>query len=115
MHFSAHFETNFNFFFCYFIQFIVPLQLPIVAREHFNRWYSKRAYYCALTFTDFPLQFICVFVYIVITYLMTAQPLESFRLGYVLSITLMLSLVSQAIGIILGAAFGVRVCNFRYS
>lgn len=82
-----------------------------MAREHFNRWYSKRAYYCALTFTDFPLQFICVFVYIVITYLMTAQPLESFRLGFVLSITLMLSLISQAIGIILGAAFGVRVCN----
>lgn len=53
----------------------------------------------------------CVFVYIVITYLMTAQPLESFRLGFVLSIALMLSLVSQTIGIIFGAAFGVKVSN----
>lgn len=109
---STNLQNSFNQI---FIPFTVPLQLPIVAREHFNRWYSRRAYYCALTFTDFPLQFICVFVYIVITYLMTAQPLESFRLGFVLSITLMLSLISQAIGIIFGAAFGVRVrSSFSY-
>lgn len=84
-----------------------------MAREHFNRWYSKRAYYCALTFTDFPLQFVCVLVYIVITYSMTAQPQESFRLGYVLALTLMLSLISQTIGIIIGAAFGVKVRNLN--
>ena len=43
----------------------VPIEMPIVTREHFNRWYSAKAYYCALTFTDFPLQFACVLIYTV--------------------------------------------------
>lgn len=83
--------------------------MPIVAREHFNRWYSAKAYYFALTFTDFPLQFVCVLIYIGITYLMTAQPLETFRLIYFIIMTTLLAMISQSIGMIVGAAFGVRV------
>lgn len=86
--------------------------MPIVAREYFNRWYSEKAYYFALSFIDLPLQLICVFVYILTSYLMTAQPLEMFRFGLVFVTSVMLSLIAQAIGIIVGAAFGVKVSKF---
>lgn len=40
---------------------------------------------------------------------MTAQPLEAFRLGLFLVIALMVTLISQGFGMIVGAAFGVKV------
>lgn len=83
--------------------------MPIVAREHFNRWYSKKAYYFALTFADLPLQFVCVLVYVLITYVMTAQPLEIFRLSLFFTISVMVTLISQGFGMIIGATCGVKV------
>lgn len=83
--------------------------MPIVTREHFNRWYSKKAYYFALTTADLPLQFVCVLVYVLITYLMTSQPLEPFRLGLFLIIMVMVTLIAQGFGMIIGALFGVKV------
>lgn len=86
--------------------------MPIIKREHFNRWYSTKAYYFALTFADLPLQFVCVLVYVMITYLMTAQPLELFRLGLFLIIAVMVTLISQGFGMIVGATCGVKVGAF---
>ena len=83
--------------------------MPIVIKEHFNRWYSMKAYYFALTFADLPLQFVCVLVYVLITYLMTSQPLEVFRLGLFLIIAVMVTLISQGFGMIVGASCGVKV------
>lgn len=90
----------------------VPLEMPIVVREHFNRWYSKKAYYFALTFADLPLQFVCVLVYVLITYFMTSQPPELFRLVLFLIIAVMVTLISQGYGMIVGAACGVKVSTF---
>lgn len=39
-----------------FLLFAVPSELPIVTREHFNRWYSLMSYYLAVTFADIPIQ-----------------------------------------------------------
>lgn len=103
----SHFNWNDTILFSY--PFLVPLELPIVAREYFNRWYSKKAYYCALIFTDLPFQFTCVLVYMIILYLMTGQPLELFRFGLFFFISLMTSLISQSLGMIIGAAFGSKV------
>lgn len=85
-----------------------PLELPILAREHFNRWYSLRAYYIATTIADFPIQVFCVFIYITITYFMTAQPLEFKRFGLFLAICLMASFVAQSLGIVTGCIFNVK-------
>lgn len=89
--------------------FLVPLELPIITREHFNRWYSIKAYYFALIFSDLPIQIACICVYVLITYLMTAQPLEYYRMGMFYFIILMVTLVSQSWGMVVGAVFGVKV------
>lgn len=87
----------------------VPLELPIVTREHFNRWYSLRAYYTALTLADAPVQAACIFIYTVITYLMTSQPLEFFRFGLFFGVVLMTAFVAQSLGLVVGALFSVKV------
>lgn len=87
----------------------VPLELPIVTREHFNRWYSLQAYYTALTLADAPIQAACIFIYTIITYLMTAQPLEFFRFGLFFGIILMTAFVAQSVGLVVGALFNVKV------
>ena len=93
------------------IFFLVPLELSIIKREHFNRWYSLRAYYVAMTLADFPIQVACTVAYVLITYLMTSQPLEYFRLGMFIGILVMVTLVAQGLGLIVGAIFNVKVCN----
>lgn len=93
----------------FYIPFSVPLELPIVTREHFNRWYSLRAYYIAMTLADAPIQTGCILMYISITYFMTGQPLEFFRIGLFFSICLMTALVAQSIGLLVGSIFSVKV------
>lgn len=96
----------------FYCLFAVPLELPIVTREHFNRWYSIKAYYFALTFADLPLQILCVFLFVAITYVATSQPLEPFRVGLFFLVAVMVTLVSQGWGMIVGAVCGVKVSCF---
>lgn len=87
----------------------VPLELPIITREHFNRWYSVKAYYFAMTIADLPIQMICVLTFVAITYLMTGQPLELYRVSIFFWILLMVTLVGQALGTLVGSIFNVTV------
>lgn len=87
----------------------VPLELPIVIREHFNRWYSLKAYYTATTLADFPIQFVCTLIYITTTYFMTKQPPDFFRFWYFFGICLMVSMVAQSLGLLTGSLFSVKV------
>lgn len=91
------------------IFYAVPLEFPIVSREHFNRWYSLRAYYVAITLADIPIQMICTTLFIGITYWMTGQPLELIRIGLFSLIVFLTALVAQSIGLAVGASLSLQV------
>lgn len=65
-----------------------------------------------MTLADFPIQVGCILIYIIITYTMTSQPLEWFRFGYFFVICLMVALVAQSIGLVVGALFSVKVSGW---
>ncbi|XP_072939338.1 ATP-binding cassette subfamily G member 4-like isoform X1 [Epargyreus clarus] len=85
-----------------------PLEMPVLIKEHFNRWYSLRSYYLAITVSDIPFQAIFCIIYVVIVYLLTSQPLEWFRFSMFLSSCLLISFVAQSVGLVVGAAMNVQ-------
>ncbi|KAJ8969017.1 hypothetical protein NQ317_007378 [Molorchus minor] len=85
-----------------------PLELPVLLKEHFNRWYSLRSYYLAITISDMPFQTIFCILYITIVYFMTSQPFELHRYGMFLLACLLVSFVAQSVGLVVGAAMNVQ-------
>ncbi|XP_065204774.1 ATP-binding cassette sub-family G member 4-like isoform X1 [Planococcus citri] len=85
-----------------------PLEMPVLVKEHFNRWYSLRAYYLAITISDIPFQAIFCVMYASIVYWLTSQPMEMFRFGMFISACLLISFVAQSVGLVVGAAMNVQ-------
>lgn len=115
---SSLWTTNFNlkfkwiWFWIHFL-FLVPLEFPIIKREHFNGWYSSNAYYSSLMIFDAPIIFVCVTTAISIEYLMTGQPLEINRYLVLLGFCLLTSYVAQALAIVLTSLLNVQVRALR--
>ncbi|XP_023177520.2 ATP-binding cassette sub-family G member 4 [Drosophila hydei] len=80
-----------------------PLEMTILIKEHFNRWYSLKAYYFALTLLEIPITFISTFVFTVIIYLWSYQPMEWVRFWMFFVISLLVVFVGQSFGLIIGA------------
>jgi ATP-binding cassette, subfamily G (WHITE), member 1 len=94
--------------FSLFFAFTVPSELPVIKREHFNRWYSFTAYYMSLILADIPMQILCTIIYLLITYFLTNQPLELFRFGAFFLINLLCSFVAQGLGLVVSSLFNVK-------
>ncbi|KAL5234981.1 hypothetical protein ACI65C_002391 [Semiaphis heraclei] len=82
-----------------------PLEIPILSKEHFNQWYSLSSYYLSFTIVDLPIQVLCTFLYCVVLYYFTGQPLEWPRFGLYTLMMLMVGLLSQTIGMLMGTLF----------
>ncbi|XP_073989093.1 ATP-binding cassette sub-family G member 4 isoform X2 [Rhodnius prolixus] len=85
-----------------------PLEMPVLIKENFNRWYSLRSYYMAITVSDIPFQAVFCVLYVSIVYYITAQPAELSRYVMFLSACLLISFVAQSVGLVVGAAMNVQ-------
>lgn len=85
------------------------MQMSILIKEHFNRWYSLKAFYTALTIIDIPISIMCCIMFSLIVYFITAQPFEIVRFSMFLSISLLIMFIGQGTGLMIGAVFNVVV------
>lgn len=85
-----------------------PSELPVIAREHFNKWYSLKSYYLAISIADIPIQMAATTCYGLLTYFMTQQPVEVYRLGLFLFMCMLIAAVSQSFGLLIGAAMSIN-------
>lgn len=89
----------------------VPLEMQILTREHFNRWYRLAPYYISLLLIEIPFQAACVATYITVSYWLTGQPIETNRIISFMVISIAASLTAQAWGFFIGATTPIKV-NF---
>lgn len=85
-----------------------PLEMPVLLKENFNRWYSLKSYYLAISVADLPFQAIFCVVYVTIVYYFTSQPWELMRFSMFLGACLMIAFVAQSVGLVVGAAMNVQ-------
>lgn len=57
----------------------------------------------------FTLQILATLIYVLVTYFMTKQPTESFRLLLFLVMCVLVSLVAQSFGLFIGASMSIKV------
>ncbi|KAG5883528.1 hypothetical protein JTB14_019295 [Gonioctena quinquepunctata] len=88
-----------------------PLEMKILTREHFNRWYKLTPYLLSVILIEIPFQVMCVWFYIAISYWLTDQPLDFRIFLFVLFVTAC-SLCAQSMGYFIGATTPVKVAVF---
>ncbi|KAI8422366.1 hypothetical protein MSG28_006226 [Choristoneura fumiferana] len=84
-----------------------PSEMSILSKEHFNRWYSLGSYYISITIVDLPVSIVSCFLFSVIVYTMSSQPLELVRFAMFFAISMYTVFVAQSVGLMIGAAFNV--------
>ncbi|KAI2474025.1 ATP binding cassette (ABC) transporter subfamily G member [Diabrotica virgifera virgifera] len=88
-----------------------PLEMKILSREHFNRWYKLTPYLLSVILVEIPFQVICTWMYIAVSYWLTNQPLD-FRLFLFVIFVTACSLCGQSMGYFIGATTPVKVAVF---
>lgn len=84
-----------------------PAEMNILQKEHFNRWYSLKAYYTSVTVVDIPVMVICCLFFSIIVYFMSDQPHDIIRFSMFFGVSLLVAFVAQSFGFMIGATFDV--------
>ncbi|KAL7045267.1 hypothetical protein ACKWTF_002182 [Chironomus riparius] len=114
-------KTLFNFGFCFtiIIAFMYipmlpvllefPIQVQVLKREYFNRWYRFLPYYFAITIAKFPVQFLTSVLYLTMVYFITDQPVEWKRMLIFYFIALLTSMTSESFGLLVSSRLSIIV------
>ncbi|XP_004530368.1 ATP-binding cassette sub-family G member 4 [Ceratitis capitata] len=90
-----------------------PLEIGMLTREHFNRWYGLTPYFLSLLSFEIPFQSICTVLYTVISVYLTGNNAdESFRIYYFIILAVLASLSAQAWGFFVGATLPTKLAVF---
>ncbi|XP_014226922.1 ATP-binding cassette sub-family G member 4-like isoform X2 [Trichogramma pretiosum] len=85
-----------------------PQEMNILKKEHFNRWYSLKAYYTSITLLDIPVSVVSCFFFSVVIYFMSDQPHENnWRFPMFFVTSLFVVFVAQSFGLMIGACCDV--------
>ncbi|CAH0387981.1 unnamed protein product [Bemisia tabaci] len=84
---------------------LFPYEVKLLRREYFNRWYSLKAFYAAMSIASLPTTILFGTMFSVVTYLMSDQPWNSDRFIWYLFIGQAMALVSEGMGILIGSIF----------
>ncbi|KAF6211169.1 hypothetical protein GE061_014284 [Apolygus lucorum] len=112
-------KTLFNFGFCYVSMIVFmyipmlpalvwfPMEVQLIKREHFNRWYNLNSYFMALTVSRLIQQLLCSVIYISIVYYMTNQPQEWGRVVKFSIIMVLIAIASDAFGLAISSRLDI--------
>ncbi|XP_031640929.1 ATP-binding cassette sub-family G member 1 [Contarinia nasturtii] len=84
-----------------------PTEMGILLKEHFNRWYSLKSYYLSVTLLDLPISLFGTSIFTILIYTITSQPYELCRFAMFLAISIIVTIVGQSIGLMVGSWFNV--------
>lgn len=88
--------------------------MQILMREHFNRWYRLAPYYISTLLIEIPFQAACAATYLTVSYWLTGQPVETYRIISFMMVSIAASLTAQAWGFFIGATTPIKVnLNFQ--
>ncbi|CAB0013966.1 unnamed protein product [Nesidiocoris tenuis] len=83
------------------------MEVQLIKREHFNRWYNVSSYFMALTVTRFIQQIVYTLIYVSIVYYMTGQPLEWDRAAKFTVIMILIGVTSYAYGLAISSRLDI--------
>ncbi|XP_068632466.1 ATP-binding cassette sub-family G member 1-like isoform X2 [Battus philenor] len=84
---------------------LFPLEVRMLRREYFNRWYGLKAYYAALTFSTLPIMILFGLLFLGIVYLMSGQILEWDRFILFVICAILIGICSEGLGLVVGSTF----------
>ena len=82
-----------------------PNEMMVFIKERSNGWYSCFSYYVAKMLCDLPFVIICPFLFCIVFYPMTGQIMVWWRFLLFYLISLLLCLIAQSLGFIVGSIF----------
>ncbi|KAI1298170.1 ATP-binding cassette sub-family G member 1 [Halotydeus destructor] len=102
--------------FCNMMQVVMtfPLEMSVMVKERSNGCYSCLTYYLAKSLADFPFTLANCLIYVCITYYTTGQLMELDRFLIVLTVGVLMSLVGQSTGLLVGALWVERPDEAMY-
>lgn len=86
---------------------LFPLEVRLLKREYFNRWFSLKPYFLAVTVINLPILIFCGILFVLIVFCLSGQPMEFDRFLWFSLVGISVGLASQGLGYTIGATFDI--------